>query len=234
MFYLSDRGFAVSLAGQDVQPIGNEEFSRSFRDELGEDDFERIWSAVDPKNTRVVWGIPGVSGRAWVYDWALKRATVIQTGFEGIFSGFETSLTLEEVAAIYTNLDTMPYSLDDPRFSGGAPRQYFVQNGAVGTLSGPNLVAEFETGNVGFGDRNWRNRAIWPETDAIDGVTVSLTEKQRLGDNGVIRSGSDMQASGRIPLRANGKYYVASVTVNNPDWTYINALKFEGSPGGVR
>lgn len=234
VFYLSDRGFAVAIAGQEAKPIGNEEWSRSFRDALGEDDFERVWSAVDPKNTRVVWGIPGVVGQAWVYDWALDRAAVIETQFDGIFSGFENSLTLEEVAAIYTNLDTMTLSLDDPRFSGGAPRLYFVQGGEVGVMGGANLPARFTIGEAMIGPKNWRNRAVWPETDASDGITVTLTEKQRLGDAGVARTGSNLQASGRIPLRANGKYFVADIRVDDPDWTYFNAIELEGSPGGLR
>lgn len=235
VFYLSDRGFAVAEAGQSVRIIGNEEWSQSFRDELGEDDFERIWSSVDPKNTRVVWGIPGPTGRAWVYDWALDKASVIEMPFEGIFAGFENSQTLEEIAATYTNLDTMPFSLDDPRFSGGAPRLYFVQSGQVGTLGGPNLIARFETGNIGFEQgRTWRNRAIWPETDAIEGITITMREKQRLGDVGVVRSAGAMQDSGRMALRANGKTFIMSIAVNSPDWTYFNAVEFEGELGGKR
>lgn len=234
VFYLSDRGFAVAESGQNVRPIGNEQFSRSFRDALGEDDFERIWASVDPKNTCVVWGIPGNVGQAWRYDWSLDRATVLEFPFEGIFEGFENSQTLEEVAATYTNIDTMPLSLDDPRFNGGAPRLYFVQDGKVGTLAGANLVANFVSGNVRAGQNNYRMWAVWPETDAISGVTVKVTEKQRLGDGGNVRTGSNMQASGRIPLRANGKQFVFDITVDGPDWTYFNAVELEGGPGGKR
>lgn len=235
VFFLSDRGFVALDDGQAIRPIGNEKFDRSFRDALGEDAFERIYAAVDPKNTRVYWGIPGLTGNIWVYDWALDRATVIETPFDGIFAGFENSTDLDTLAGTYPDLDAMPYTLDDPRWSGGAPRLYIVQDGQVGTLTGGNLVASFQTGDLEPAQgRNYRTRAMWPETDAIAGVTFSIREKQRRGDGGAVRTGSNMQTSGRIPLRANGKYYEMTVAINDPDWTYIDAVTFEGNAGGIR
>ena len=235
VFFLSDRGFVALDDGQAIRPIGNEKFDQSFRAVLGEDAFERIYAAVDPRNTRVVWAIPGLSGQMWVYDWVLDQASVIEMPFDGIFAGFENSVDLDALTALYPDLDAMPYSLDDPRWSGGAPRLYVVQDGKVGTLSGLPLQATFKAVDLNpAGNDNMRIRAVVPETDAIAGVTVSLNEKQRRGDGGRVRTASNMQASGRIPLRANGRFFETTITINDPDWTYIEALTFEGNRGGVR
>ncbi|MGJ3625958.1 hypothetical protein AB5I41_01475 [Sphingomonas sp. MMS24-JH45] len=124
--------------GQALKPIGNEKFDQTFRDTVSQDDYEKLWSAVDPKRSLVMWGLPGTPGRIWVYNWVLDRASTIETPFAGLFTGYSSSLTLEQVSAAYPNLDTMPYSLDDPRFQGGDPRLYVVTtNNEIGALSGP-------------------------------------------------------------------------------------------------
>jgi len=235
VFFLSDRGFVALDDGQAIRPIGNEKFDRSFRDVLGEDDFERLWAVVDPKNTRVVWGIPGITGEAWVYDWVLDQASVIEMPFDGLFAGFENSTDLDSLTATYPDLDAMPYSLDDPRFSGGAPRFYVVQGGMVGSLTGPNLPCELVTGEFAPSDGLvTRLRALWPETDAVAGITFTVGQSQRRGDNPVTRTTSAMQASGRMPLQAKGKYFTLSIAIDNPQWSYIDGLVLEASAGGLR
>lgn len=235
VFYLSDRGFMACENGQAPRPIGDQKFDKAFRDGLGEDDFERLWSAIDPKNTRVMWGIPGITGKVWVYDWSLDQATVLSLPFDGLFPGFENSTDLDALAALYPDLDAMPFSLDDPRFSGGAPKLYLVQNGQIGVLTGPNMVARITTGEfVPSGGRTTRLRALWPETDAIAGISCVVTESQRRGDGGKLRTGGNLQASGRIPLQANGKYMAFDWTINNPDWSYIDGFVMEAGAGGLR
>lgn len=235
VFFLSDRGFMALDGGEQPRPIGKEKFDQSFRDALGEDDFERVWAAVDPKQTRVYWGIPGLVGTIWGYDWALERPFTIQMAFDGFFSGFENSTDLDSLTATYPDLDAMPYTLDDPRFSGGAPRFYVVQDGQIGTLSGANMVATLESGEFAPSKNNTtRLRAVWPETDATAGITVTVRQSQRRGDGGQLRTGSNLQASGRIPLQANGKFFALKVEIDDPSWTYIDALTLEANAGGLR
>ena len=234
VFFLSDRGFFALDDGQAPRPIGKEVFDETFRAELGEDQFERVWAAVDPKATRVYWGIPGGTGTVWGYDWALQKPFTLELPFDGLFAGFENSTDLDSLTATYPDLDAMPFTLDDPRWSGGAPRFYLVQEGQVGTLGGGNLTASFTAENVQLGKHNVRIHGAWPETDATAGVVLSITEKQRRGDGGRVRSGSNMQTSGRIPIRVNGKFLDVTMTVNNPDWTYIEGVTFEATAGGVR
>ncbi len=235
VFCLSDRGFIAIDDGQAVRPIGNEKFDRTFRAALG-DEFERVYAAVDPQRTQVVWAIPGVPGRIWVYNWVLDRATVLELPLDGVFAGFENSQTLEQVSAAFPDLDAMPFSLDDPRFKGGAPTLYVVQNGAVGVLGASTLLtAEFETAQFPmFGARGARGRAIWPETDAVSGLTVTVKAAQRQGDAPVIRSGSNLQESGRIPLQFRGKFLNIGLTIASNDWSYANGVVIEADVGALR
>lgn len=235
VFCLSDRGFIAIDDGQAVRPIGNEKFDQSFREALG-DEFERVYATVDPQRTQVAWAIPGVPGQIWVYNWVLDRATVLQVNLDGIFSGFENSQTLEEVSATYPDLDAMPYSLDDPRFKGGAPALYIVQDGKVGVLASATLLqADLETAQFPlFGDRGARVRAIWPDTDATAGITATVRTAQRRGDETTDRTGANLQASGRIALQHRGKQLNIGLRIADNDWSYVNGVTLEASPGALR
>lgn len=235
VFCLSDRGFIAIDDGQAVRPIGNEKFDTSFRAALG-DDFERIYATVDPQRTQVCWAIPGVPGQVWVYNWVLDRATVLELPVDGVFAGFENSQTLEEVSAVYTNLDTMPYSLDDPRFKGGAPTLYVVQSGVLGVLAGTTLLAaEFETAQFPmFGARGARIRALWPDTDATAGITVTIRAAQRQGDTPETRTATNLQSSGRVPLQHRGKFLNMGLRIEDNGWSYANGLVIEAEPGALR
>lgn len=237
VFFLSDRGFMALDDGTTLRPIGNEKFDRAFRDYVSPSDYERMWSAVDPKNSIVMWGVAGSPGRIWVYNWVLDRASTIDMPFGGFFAGYESSETLEEVAETYDDIDTMPYSLDDPRFQGGDPRVYFVSmDNEVGALSGPLLAATLTMGWTAPADPNvFRCRALWPESDARGDVSVSIDCRQRMGDLQDVTVSAELQPSGRVPLRCRGKYLRISLThAAGSMWSYNQGFDLEGSAGGSR
>lgn len=237
VFFLSDRGFMALDDGAAVRPIGNEKFDQSFRDSISPDDYERIWAAVDPKRTIVMWGVPGVPGTIWVYNWVLDRPSTIEMPFAGLFAGYESSMTLEDVADLYPDLDTMPYSLDDPRFQGGDPRLYVVTAAnEIGALSGSVLEATITHGWIAPSDPNLsRIRAAWPISDATSGVTVSIDARQQMGSPSDVTVSGEMQRSGRAPLRCRGKYISTTVThAAGSRWSYSQGYDLEFEAGGAR
>jgi hypothetical protein len=237
VFFLSDRGFMALEDGQSLKPIGNEKFDQTFRDSISPDDYEKLWAAVDPKRSLVMWGVPGVPGRIWVYNWVLDRAATIELPFAGMFAGYESSMTLEEVAVIYPDLDTMPYSLDDPRFQGGDPRLYVVtEDDEIGALSGPSLEATLAMGWTSPSDPNVaRVRGVWPITDATAGVSVSIDARQQMGGAQAVTVSGDMQQSGRAALRCRGKHLAITVThAAGSAWSYSQGFDLDYGNGGLR
>lgn len=235
--FLSDRGFISLEDGATIRPIGNEKFDQSFRDAVSPDQYEQMWAATDPKRSLFFWGNPGAPGTIWVYNWVLDRASTITLPFVGFFAGYESSLTLEQVSALYSNIDTMPYSLDDPRFQGGDPRLYFAgPDGTIGALSGPNLKAALEFGWAEFNPGQvTRMRGVWSGGDATSGVTITVDARQRIGDGEEVRSHGAMQASGRIPLRARGRFMrLKKETAAGTDWTFDPGVELECEGAGVR
>ena len=237
VFFLSDRGFIALDNGLQTRPIGNQKVDDSFRAAVSPQDYERLHTAVDPKRTLVMWGIPGTPGTIWCYHWVLDEWSIIKTPFAGFFSGFQSNVTLEAVSALYPNLDTMPYSLDDARFQGGDPRLYFIgSDQSAGALTGPSLDATLITGwQEPFAGKRTRYRAVWPISDATDGVTVTVDARQRMGDDPLPFASGNMQGSGRVPLRASGRY--ATITVQHVAgsvWTYTQGVELEAEAAGER
>lgn len=237
VFFLSDRGFMALEDGQALKPVGNEKFDQSFRDSVSQEDYEKMWSAIDPKRSLVFWGVPGTPGRIWVYNWVIDRASTIEIPFLGLFAGYESSLTLEQVSSLYPNMDTMPYSLDDPRFQGGDPRLYVVdRNSRIGALSGPNLEATMTMGWQALSDPLVsRVRSVTPMSDATAGITITIDARQQMGGPlGLVAEG-DMQDSGRVPIRARGKYMSITTTIAaGTRWTYAQGLDVDYDAGGQR
>lgn len=237
IFWYSDRGFFALDDGTSLRAIGNEKFDQSFRDAVSGSDFESIWSAVDPKRSLVFWGTPGTPGRVWVYNFALDKVTTLLLPFNGFFSGYESSIDLEGVAALYPDLDTMPYSLDDPRFQGGDPRLYFVnENNQLGALSGDNLAAVLTTGWLNpANNKIARVRSVWPITDATGGIEVRIDHRQRMGNPPDPQTSGMMQASGRVPLRCRGQYLSVSLRFAAGDeWSYVQGFDLDYEAGGYR
>jgi hypothetical protein len=237
VFFLSDRGFMALEDGSGVRPIGNEKVDRSFQAEVSRDDYERLFSAVDPQNTLVWWVVPGQPGKAWIYNWVLDRWSTAKTGMQGIFPGFTPSLSLEEVGALYADLDHIPYSLDDPRFTGGAPRLFIVDNDRVlGTFTGEPMAARLK---VGFSELFAANRSrmqdITPVGDMISGVTLTLDARARLGDDASTTSSGTIRPSGRVPIRCSGRYISETwdIAAGTP-WSYFQGRYPTFAPGGER
>lgn len=236
VFFLSDRGFMSLSDGQTLAPIGTEKVDRWFRDKVAREDYEKLWATVDPQRKVVAWSFPGTPGFILIYHYELQRWTLIEIAVDGVFSAFTPSMTLEEVSAVYPNIDTMPYSLDDPRFSGGAPRFYLSQGGVVGVLTGANLGAAFEYSFNQFTPGYvTRFIAVRPVTDCIDGNAVTLDVRARMGDASNRIAATDMRVSGIMPIRASGRFCKAGWTIAaGSDWSFAQGIEFEYEQGGAR
>jgi hypothetical protein len=236
VFFLSERGFMM-CDGTEVVPIADEMFNRWFFETYSRAEIANMTSAVDPRRSVVMWGMPGAPGKIIAYNWVLKRATVIETDLLGIFTGFTTNTSLEDLDALYPEgLDSMDVSLDDPIFAGGSPLLMVVnQASELGTLNGENLAATVGVENIELTPgRRSRLRAIRPVTDATT-ATATVDSRMRAGDSESIRSAGSMRPSGKMPMRSNGRYMNTLITIpEGENWSYIQGAEFEFEPGDNR
>lgn len=237
VFFLSDRGFMALDDGQVPRPIGDQKVDATFKAMVNRDDYERIYSAVDPERNLVFWTVPGAPATTWVYHWALDRWSTLKFPAQGVMAGFSASISLDALDGIYGDLDDIPYSLDDPRFSGGAPRLYFADwTGALGTLQGPTLEAQLELSN-GEPVKGRRARVVSAQLigDVIEGAKIDIGFHQRIGDTPEFVEGGALRSSGIVPLRGSGRYLAPRVTISaGAFWSYVQGIRLEIEPGAMR
>ena len=238
IFFRSDRGFMALEDGQALRPIGSEKVDRTFESLVSRNDLDNIYTAVDPQNKLVMWGVPGTPGTLWVYNFELDRWAVIKVRFKGLFPGFTTGLGIDEIAALYPGgIDTIGLTIDDPRWDGGNPRLYLLTaENKIGSLSGDTLEARIDTGFMQLTQgRRARLKAVRPIWDGTGGMTLNLNAKARIGDAGTMATANTLRASGTIPIRAAGRFISTSLTIAaGTDWDYIQGLEYDVERGGER
>lgn len=235
VFFLSERGFMM-CDGAEVEPIGDEKFNRWFFATYSRADIARIWAAVDPRNSCVLWGMPGTPGKILVYNWVLKRASVIEIDITGMFTGYTSGISLDALDAVYGNLDSVTVSLDDPSLQGGSPILLIASAAnALGALTGSALQANLTLKNIEpTPGRRSRIREARLITDA-NTASATVDARMRAGDAEGIRSTSTMRSNGKLPIRSNGRFNTLRVTIPAATaWTYIQGCELEFEAGDGR
>ncbi|AFN56756.1 hypothetical protein FBY51_0536 [Zymomonas mobilis] len=230
VFFLSDRGFMMT-DGVSVTPIGNERVDRRFFESWPRDSLDQMTAAIDPRQHMVAWLMPGNPSMVLIYNWAIDRWSRLDIDAIGMFSGFTANTTLEALNTLYPDgLDSMPYSLDDPRFSGGDPLFIFVgRSNNFGILDGENLPACFQTGFFSAdGGNHSRIRSARLLGDLIEKASLTIEGSHRLGDPSSGRVVRDITLSGRIPLRVNNRYYALRLDIEGgADWSFIQGFDWD-------
>ena len=237
VYFLSDRGFMV-CDGNEVRPIGFERVDTTFFGLYARSTLEQKYASVDPRRNVIAWMMPGNPGLTLFYDWALDKWAPLRMSAIGTFSGFSANLSLDDLDTLYPDgIDSIPYSLDDPRFSGGDPLFLVVDmTNAVGVLSGDNMAAyfalPFQELTPGSATRVRNSRPIG---DAVSGLTLTLDARARLGDAATIKTSGAMTVSGQMPIRANARYIAPRLDcAAGAVWTFNQGIDFEIAAGNRR
>lgn len=230
-FFRSDRGF-VMFDGAQFRPIGTERIDRTFKAAYAVSDLDNLWAVADPDRHLAIWVI---YGRLWIYNWVMDRWTVADIPVTGAFQTFSIGTSLDALDAIYGDLESIPYSLDDARFAGGTPQLTFVHNDQTfGVLSGDNIAARIEMPFIEFAQgRTARVNRVRPITDATSGLTLTADQRQRLGDAESISTYTQLNSRGDMPVRiaarsAKLKLDIAAAA----EWSYLQGLEITVMQGG--
>jgi hypothetical protein len=236
IFFLSERGFEM-CDGETVTPIADEKVNRWFFANYSRSDIANIWSAIDPRQAVVYWGMPGTPGRLIAYNWLLKRWYTVETDVAGILTGRTSNVSIDGLDLLYpSGIDSIPVSLDDAMFQGGNPLLLLVDgSNQFGTLSGKPLQADIVQPNLELTPgRRSRLRNIRPVSDAIN-ASVSVSSKMRAGDGEALVTSSSMRLNGNMPIRSNGRYFDIHLTIPAGEaWSYLQACEYEFEPGDAR
>jgi hypothetical protein len=234
-FFYSDDGF-MKWDGSQAVPIGQEVIDRTFAAAYPSNDWSAMSTAVDPANDRVVWSM---GDKHWCYNWVLDKWTTATVATPIIFSGVTKGVSVDEdyVPAMPNdaNIDGAGLvTLDSALFRGGDPVFYtFAADFSLGSLSGSPMLAAFVGNELEmFPMRRANVRFVRPETDAVAGMTLTLGQKQRLGDAGVSDVFASENTAGDIYVRASGRYIKPTLTIAaGTAWSFISGLEFIAERG---
>lgn len=199
-YFLAADGFKV-FDGSNIRPIGQGKVDKTFFADLDNGYVYNIRATLFDQMKCVFWQYPGAGntgGRAnhiLIYSYAYDRwARVdIPDAFSGAVDwiGIASSpgYTLDGLDAVSTNLDALPFSLDDRAWTGGNLTFAAFINDALYYFTSTPMDAEVETAELpimnGVDGDNLMNLAqveeVWPVVDGLSAsVTVAVRNRMKL------------------------------------------------------
>lgn len=242
VYYLGEDGF-YSFDGTNAQPIGAQRVDKWFWANVDQTNLFRIIGAVDPINKLVIWAAPflgnthGNPDHLIIYNWLIDRWSVAAVTMETLTRVLTLGYTLDELYTVlgYT-LDDLPFSLDSRVWTGGnLVLSSFDTNHKLNFFNGNPPEATIDTAEVQ--PFPGRRALVKNSRPLVDGGTpsVAVGMRQRLEDAVVYGTPSALNALGTCPLRANGRYLRAEVTIPaGATWTHCEGVELDVTPGGIR
>lgn len=155
-YFIAADGFYMT-DGASVTPIGDGKFDKYFFADCDQTYAERVTAAYDYTNKCVRWSYPnfsatsGTPNRVIIFSTVDGRATNCDDTMELIFASVTDGYTLDQLDAIYGDLDSIPGSLDSPVFQGGANTLMgFGSDHRIGTYTDSAAVARFESAEYDY------------------------------------------------------------------------------------
>jgi hypothetical protein len=246
MVYYQGEDGAYSFDGAQSNPIGANKFDTWFRTTVNEDFQWMVIGAADVKNKIIAWIFPSVSAPAagvpdtiLLYKYDVDRAAYGNINAEWLARFLTFGTTLDGLSLIgFTNLDTLPASLDSRIWVGGC-----LQFGGVDTnhklafFTGPTLPAQVGTGTAQY-TPNMRSyvSSARPIVEMIAGTpTIAFCARDNMMDPQVFGPDVPMDIAGECPQRSDGRYHEARISMQAGDaWTHIVGADVTSRSAGTR
>lgn len=233
-FYWSPDGFRAFDGALNI-PIGDGVVDQYFSDDLQANYRYRVYSASDPVNNIVMWVYPGsgssggVPNKALIYNYKINEWSRGVFDSQIVFNAYSADTSLEEVSALFADLESVTPSLDSPTWRGGdVYLGAFDTSNKLSDFSGSALEAIVGTGDIQLGGgRVVFLSGVRPLVD-VSTATVRVGRKISLSDSISYTSATAMQTSGRVPVRARGAYHRLEQTVPAAaSWTSMEGFSID-------
>ena len=233
-FFLSDDGF-YKCDGQTVTGIGTEKVDRYFFNDADLTDLDSMSASVDPIKKLVVWNYKNVDGgrSILVYNWQLNKWSRVTTTTTGVGSITTTGYTLEGLEAVlgYTNLETIPASLDDRLWVGGKFLFAGFKAAKIVVFTGSTYNSELITPDIEVG-YNSVATLVRPQIDN-GSATIKVASRRELDDNIQFGSSVTTSSEGRASVRSAGRYHRFSISPTG-NWTNATSIDVDFKQQGNR
>lgn len=241
MFFYSQDGFYVKAGDSPSTPIGNLKVDDWFKEHAQASTYQQITASVDPATKTVAWSFVSTDSATsdnpdtvLLYNWQSEQWSYAKVDHEMLLPTLSVGVTLEQLGALYPDLETVPLSLDDRFWAGGtASLGAFDLTHNLAQFAGVNLAASVTTADVEpFPGRRAFITNSRPLTDTED-ATVVCESRERFSDTLTSTSIADMQSNGDCPLLASGRYHRFRIDIPAAvDWTYVNGIDVDAADDG--
>jgi len=231
-FFLADDGFYM-CDGNTVTGIGVEKIDRYFFRDCDLTDLETMSTAVDPIKKLVVWNYSNVDGgrSILVYNFKLNKWSRVETDTTVVGQASTVGTTLEGLAAIYGDLETIPASLDDRLWVGGKFLFAGARDNKIIVFTGSNFNSEIITADIETG----YNSVVSLVRPQIDNGTanVAVASRRELNDNIQFGTAVSTTQEGRANFRSSGRFHRFKV-IPTGNWTNAISIDVETKNQGNR
>ena len=241
VYLLTENGF-FAFDGTRSIPIGDNKVDRFFLSKLDENNINLVKAAVNPIEKYIVWGYKDVSKSGSItdmifYHWTEGRWTQGVENLDFIETMFTPGLTLEQLSAQSTNLETVPFSLDSRVWQGGkATLGGFSTDHKLGFFDGTNKKATLESAEAAInpGGRAYV-ASVLPVTDSTGVEARVRHRKNQFGDLTNSSSLSINTDTNEIPFRIDDRYHRVEFTISEAStWELVQGFRFRSRPSGSR
>lgn len=214
-YFLAHDGFCVT-DGNTVQRIGQNKVDDWFFANASDADKFRTHGAIDWENQCVVWAfypaLQSAFARLLIYSWEQNRWSTATLTVHRLVESSIGETTIEELDALYGDLDSVPVSLDSALFAArGRVLSAFIGNGSdtlLHTLNGTALQADFETAEhqPQPGSRTF----IYEVHPLVENLSVNsqarVITRNPKGGPEIYGTFGTVNDGGFCPVRADGRY----------------------------
>lgn len=243
VFYLAEDGiYSLSPDGSNT-PVGSQRIDKEFRDTTDISRIDQFYAFADPFSTRIYWACyKSASSTVFDvllgYDWMLDRLFFVDASADFWAGIVVPGMTLEELAVIYPDLDTMPVSLDSRQFAGGRPTLAAINSSSkLALLTGSNATATIRVSPTHLSPPN---RALltkvypigeWNEAE----VTLRVGKREHMGQSSTwVGPFTKSSETGEIHTRASARLHELELTIAGDGWVSAKSLGTTEQPDGER
>lgn len=237
-FYYAEQGFyKISEGG--IEPIGSEKIDEWFTDNVDDGSIFSVLGFLHPTKPYIMWAFTNAATtdyfeRVLAYNWKRNRWTYFETEAQFWAPLATAGVTVEGLDSLYSDLESIPYSLDSRIFEGGRPICAAIDKGGfLAFLEGSvPLEATLTTSLMRHnpGARAYAGKAI------LVGEPMETTYRMRVGTRNkpsdTTRWRAPVEATtvrGVLPIAADGAYHQYELTltheVQGDQWRRVTGLE---------
>lgn len=251
-FFMGLDGFRVFDGQQSIQ-IGSSKVDRFFFDDLDTTYDYLICSAVDYKNSIVMWAYPSLAlgqgatnSRILLYNYSpnsKRRWSYVDMNTEFIYTALSEGYTLDGLDqweidhGLSANIDILPYPLDSRVWVGNnIEAGIFTSDHKLSLASSSALTAVIDTAEAQV--TTGQKTDIFLVKPVVDGTTASITmqigTRNLLSDAVTWGSVLSLDSDGHCQTRSNARYHRLRVTVASNFTHALGVEVLEYKAAGIR